>query len=107
MMRAERRMCVDDLTALARVLGTTPAALLADPDTPPTPDHAALRAAAELAERTGQLLAADGDGVMAPGRVSRALRRVQLETEELLEEVRAAAPCKKSPVASSAKTTVS
>lgn len=87
MLKAARRTDVDDLLSLAAVLGVTPGALLADPEAPPPPEHAALRAAAELAVRIGRLLAADGDGAPAARRVSLALRRVQVEIEELLEEV--------------------
>lgn len=83
-----RRMDVDDLLTLAAVFGVTPDVLLADPEAsaaamaevPP-----ALRDVRDLAASVGQLLAAPGDG-LAARQVSRALSRVQLAIEELLEE---------------------
>lgn len=91
MMKAERRVDVDEASAMAEVLGVTVAELLADPGAVPAPDHAALRAGAELADRIGQLLAADGDGALSARRVGRALQRVQIEVEELLEQAKASA----------------
>ena len=82
-----RRIDVDDLAALATVFGVTPAALLAPPGTTETEDHPAVRAARALADRLAQLLTA-GDpeaAVRARSQVDRALRRVQLEAEELLD----------------------
>jgi transcriptional regulator with XRE-family HTH domain len=86
MTTGERRVDVDELAALAEVLDVTPDVLLAPPDAAPAPDHAALREARELAARVKHLLAADGDPALAARQVSRALRRVQIEVEELLEE---------------------
>lgn len=86
MARGERRMDVDDLAALARVLDVPPAVLLAPPGEVPVPEHAALLEVATLAGRIGQLLAADGDPALAARQAGRALRRVQIELEELLEE---------------------
>jgi transcriptional regulator with XRE-family HTH domain len=96
--RAERRVDVDELVALAAVLGVTPDALLAPPGEPaadPLPEHAAAAAARQLAGRIGDLLEAASDPAareFASGSVDRALRRVQIEVEELLEQVKAAPP---------------
>lgn len=86
MMKAGRRVDVDEASALAQILGVTLAELLASPDAGTAPDHPALRATANLAERIGQLLEADGDTAMLARQVSRSLCRVQIESEELLEE---------------------
>ena len=70
--------------------GCVPCRPAGPPDGASAPDHAALRAAAELADRIAGLLRAAKDpasaGVVA-GSVDRALRGVQLEVEELLAEV--------------------
>jgi len=85
---------VDELAALAAVLGVTPDALLAPPDEAagdPLPEHAAAAAARQLAARIGDLLEAGGDPAareFASGGVDRALRRVQIEVEELLDQAR-------------------
>ncbi len=87
--KAERRVDTDELVVLAEVLGVTPDELLAPPGTgKPGIDHAAIRAAQDLATRIRQLLAADDPAdCEALGRcVDRALRRVQIEVEELLED---------------------
>jgi transcriptional regulator with XRE-family HTH domain len=90
--KGERRVDVDELVALAEVLGVTPGELLAPPGAgKPGIDHAAVRAAQDLAERIGQLLAADGDPGAAEalsGYVDRASRRLAIEVEELLAETR-------------------
>jgi hypothetical protein len=80
----------DDLVAFAAVLGVAPADLLLAPDGGrDVPDHAALSTARNLTARIEQLLAVSG-GPEAPqvlsGYVDRALRRVQIEVEELLAE---------------------
>jgi transcriptional regulator with XRE-family HTH domain len=92
--RAERRVDVDELAALAAVLGVTPDALLAPPGAArnaQAADHPAVQAAGTLATRIGQLLAASGNGGEADAHsasVDRAFRRVQIEVEELLAEIR-------------------
>ena len=95
MVKAERRIDVDELVALAEVLGVTPDELLAPPGTgKPSIDHAATRAAQDLAMRIGQLLAADdpAEGEALSRCVDRALRRVQIEVEELLAEAESGRP---------------
>ena len=87
--KGERRVDVDELVALAEVLGVTPDVLLAPPGeaTDPLPEHAATAAARQLAARIEDLLEVAGDpeaGEFARGSVGRALRRVQIEVEELL-----------------------
>lgn len=68
----------------------TPAELLAPPGAAkPATDNAAVRAVANLATRIEQLIAsgADPEGRESlSGYVDRALRRVHIEIEELLEE---------------------
>ena len=90
MIKAERRVDVDELVALAEVFGVTPDELLAPPGSgKPGSDHVAVRAAQDLAENIGQLLAADGDPAgheALIGSVDRATRRVAVEVEELLAE---------------------
>jgi transcriptional regulator with XRE-family HTH domain len=90
--RLQRRVDVDELAALAEVLGVTPDELLAPPGTSkPAIDHAAVRAAQDLTARIGQLLEADGDPATVRalcGYVDRAVRRAALEVEELLTERR-------------------
>jgi hypothetical protein len=90
MLQAGRRTDVDELLAFADVLGTTPTALLAPPGTAvPDRDHPAVRAVVSLAGHIGQLLATPGDPADredGAGYVDRALRRVQVEVEELLAE---------------------
>jgi transcriptional regulator with XRE-family HTH domain len=92
MAAGERRVDVDELVTLAQVLEVAPDVLLspleAVRDTPASA-HPAAGAASNLASRIEQLLAASGDSAdreALPGYVSRALRRVQIEVEELLEE---------------------
>jgi len=88
-----RRTDVDDLLAFAAAFGVTPDVLLASPaasaaamaEAPP-----ALREVRNLAARIEQLLAAPGDG-LAARKVSWALRRVEIEVEELLEQAKAPA----------------
>jgi hypothetical protein len=85
MIKAERRIDVDELAALAAVLGVTPDVLLAPPGEAagdPLPEHAAAAAARQLAARIGDLLEASGDSQareFASGAVNCALRRVQLK----------------------------
>lgn len=92
MAAGERRVDVDELVALAQVLDVTPGELLAPPGTEtPGKDHAAIRAAQDLVTRIGQLLSADDNPDTAEalsGYVDRARRRVQIEIEELLAEIR-------------------
>jgi len=87
-----RRVDADDLVAFAAVLRVSPADLLAPAGTgKPGKDHAVVRAAQDLVTRIEQLLAADSDPDTAEalsGYVDRALRRVQIEIEELLAETR-------------------
>jgi hypothetical protein len=52
---------------------------------PPPADHPATREARNLAGRIGEALASPGDPVSAR-RLDRALTRVRVEVEELLEE---------------------
>lgn len=82
-----RRVDADDLVAFAAVFGVTPARLLAPPGAGAAQDHAAVRAALALAGRLAELAAADGPeaAARARGQSARALRRVQLEAEELLD----------------------
>ena len=81
---AKRRVDADDLAAFARIFGVTPATLLlADPTTTETHDHPAARAARILTARITDLLTGGILNDEACKRVDRALRRVQLEIEEL------------------------
>jgi transcriptional regulator with XRE-family HTH domain len=82
----QRRVDVDDLTVLARIFDVTPADLLAPPAAAAAPDHPAICEAENLTARIRQLLDADGDRALAGRQAARALRRVALEIEELLEE---------------------
>ena len=92
MIKAGRRVDVDEAAALAAVLGITPDVLLAPPEEAardPLPEHAAASAARQLTARIEDLLEAAGDPAareFASGGVDRALRRVQIELEELLAE---------------------
>ncbi len=90
LVKGERRVDVDELVALAEVFGVTPGELLAPPGSgKPGSDHVAVRAAQDLAEKIGQLLAADRDPAgheALIGSVDRATRRVAVEVEELLAE---------------------
>jgi transcriptional regulator with XRE-family HTH domain len=92
MAKGERRVDVDELVALAQVLKVAPADLLQPPDSASddkTPDHAALSATQKLTSRITDLLAATPDPAAAQalsGYVDLALRRVQVEVEELLAE---------------------
>jgi transcriptional regulator with XRE-family HTH domain len=94
LVRGQRRVDVDELVALAGVLGVTPDVLLSPPEAVrqgPAPVPAALREARNLASRIEDLLEAAGDPAareFAAGGVDRALRRVQIEVEELLEQQR-------------------
>lgn len=83
--QGKRRVDTDDLVALAAVLGTTPAALLAPPGTIVAEDHPAVCAARRLADRLAALITAGDPAAAARAReqVDRAMRRVQLEVEEL------------------------
>lgn len=87
-----RRTDVDDLVALAEVLGVTPDVLLSPPETVkagPAEVPAAVREARNLTARIEQLLDASGNPEareFASGGVDRALRRVAIEVEELLEQ---------------------
>lgn len=94
MMAGERRVDVDELVALAAVLRVTPDHLLLPPEAAADAQAeapAALRAVGNLGTRIEQLLAASGDRTdceALSGYVDRALRRVQIEVEELLAEGR-------------------
>ena len=83
MVKAERRIDVDELAGLAAVFGVTPDVLLAPPGEEagdPLPEHAAAAAARQLAARIESLLGASGDPQareFASGDVDRALRRVR------------------------------
>jgi hypothetical protein len=78
--------------ALAQVLGVTPAGLLLPPgdlNAGPPEDHAAIREARNLTRRIETLIEGASDPDVAQvlsGYVDRALRRVQIEVEELLDE---------------------
>jgi len=90
-MQSVRRTDVDEMTVLAGVLGVTPADLLAEPGASAVqhPDHPAIQAAMTLAGHIKQLLGSAGDPEEAEtlsGYVNRALRRLQVEAEELLAE---------------------
>ena len=90
-VQGKRRIDADDLVALAGALGVTPADLL-QPDATATAElHPALREARNLVTRLEQMLTAGGDPgapEMLSGYLDRALRRVQIEIEELLAESR-------------------
>jgi len=94
LLQGRRRVDADDLIALAAVFGVTPAELLAPPGeaaADPPPEHAAAAAARQLAVRIGELLEAAADPgarEFASGGVDRALRRTQIEVEDLLADVR-------------------
>ncbi len=94
MIKAGRRVDVDKAAALAAVLGVTTDVLLAPPDEAardPLPEHAAAAAARQLAARVEDLLEVSGDLAareFASAGVDRALRRVQIEVEELLDQAR-------------------
>lgn len=77
-----RRIDVDDLTAFAEVLGVSVNRLLAAPGTTPPDDHPAALAILRLATCVGDFIAAPGE-TDAAARLDRAMRRVQLEVEEL------------------------
>jgi transcriptional regulator with XRE-family HTH domain len=84
--QGRRRVDADDLVAFAAVLGVTPADLLAAPGST-APDHPVLRAARSLAALAEDLAAAAGDPqatAQIAGNLNRAVRRVQLEAEELI-----------------------
>jgi transcriptional regulator with XRE-family HTH domain len=95
MAHGERRVDVDELVALAEVLDVTPDVLLSPPEAVragPAAVPAALREARNLVTRIESLLKASGDPQareFADGAVDRALRRVQIEVEELLAETAA------------------
>jgi len=86
LVHGERRVDVDELVALAEVLEVTPDVLLSPPGAvraAPGPVPAVLREARNLVSRIEDLLeAADDPG----GGADRALRRVQIELEELLDD---------------------
>lgn len=88
MRKAERRVDVDELTALSEVLGVTPDVLLAPPgEVDDGPEPPVLRDIGELAARIAALLeAAPDDAAALRGRVDRALRLVAIQVEELLAE---------------------
>lgn len=77
-----RRIDTGDLVAFASVFDVDPARLLADPATAEAEDHPAVRAARTLASDLARL-AAD-PSPQARIRADRTLRRLEIETEELL-----------------------
>jgi transcriptional regulator with XRE-family HTH domain len=80
-LKGERKVSTDELAALARVLEVTPAALMA----PVTEVHGRARPAIGAVQDLADLIAS-GSCEVTRGRVDRALRRVQIEIEELLDE---------------------
>jgi transcriptional regulator with XRE-family HTH domain len=90
--KGERRIDVDELVALAAVLDVTPDVLLSPPEAVkrnPAEVPAVLREARNLVRRVEGLLGAADDPEArgtAGAYVDRALRRVQIEVEELLAE---------------------
>lgn len=75
MTAGERRVDVDELVALAAVLGVTPTVLLAGPAAATVSEHAALRAASDLADELHELaralkLAMSGPATAPPRRWS-------------------------------------
>jgi transcriptional regulator with XRE-family HTH domain len=82
MGRGERRVGVDNLIAFASVFGVAPMRLLAAPEDAAAEEHPALKAARILTDCLAALTAAPGDP-QAAGQFDRAIRRVQLEAEEL------------------------
>ena len=94
--QGRRRVDADDLVAFAEALGVTAADLLEPPPASgPIDGHPALLAARSLASRVADLLAAAGDPqatARAGGQADRALRRVQIELEELLAASKGTAP---------------
>jgi transcriptional regulator with XRE-family HTH domain len=90
LVQGKRKVTADDLMALAAVLEVTPADLLAcssDAEAAAA-SHLAMRAARQLAALIGEVLANPGDPVPAR-RLDRALTRVRVEVEELLEDAAA------------------
>ena len=88
-----RRVDADDLVALGQVLDVTPAALLAPGAAREVPGHASLSAAQDLAARIEGLLTAPDDPVarkQLARSVKRALSRVRLEVDELLDNEKGA-----------------
>jgi transcriptional regulator with XRE-family HTH domain len=90
--QGRRRVDVDGAAALAEILGVTPDVLLSAPEAvkaPPAPVPAAVRETRNLTARVEQMLAVSGDPEAAQAlsrHLGRALRRVQIEIEELIEE---------------------
>lgn len=85
--QGRRRIDADDLAAFARVFGVPPAQLLARPEAAEAADHPVSQAARTLATLTEALVSASGDPhavEQMAGQIDRAIRRVQLETEELI-----------------------
>lgn len=84
--RGERRAGVDDLIAFAGVFGVAPMRLLAPPGAAGAEEHPAVRAAGTLADCLAVLAAAGPETASrARAQADRALRRVQIEVEELLD----------------------
>ena len=84
--KGQRRIDADNLVAFATVFGVAPEELLAGPGRV-SADHPAIVAARSLASRVADLVAAAGDPQAterAGGQAGRALRRVQIEIEELI-----------------------
>jgi transcriptional regulator with XRE-family HTH domain len=94
MLKGERRVDVDEAAALAEVLDVTPDVLLSAPEAvrrPRVEVPAAVREARNLTAQIESLIATSGDpeaSGRASGYADRALRRVQIEVEELLAETR-------------------
>lgn len=86
-VQGKRKVTADDLAALAQVLEVSPADLLVPHSAAAlaAESHPAMREARNLVGRIGEALASPGDPVSAR-RLDRALTRVRVEVEELLEE---------------------
>jgi transcriptional regulator with XRE-family HTH domain len=82
--QGKRRVDADDLVAFAEVFGVTVADLLG-PQPAAVAGHPAVIAVRALADRITELVAA-ADDPQAVARADRALRRVQIEVEELLAD---------------------
>jgi transcriptional regulator with XRE-family HTH domain len=85
--KAQRRVDVDELVALAGVFDVTPARLLAPAGVVEAEDHPAVTAVRALADRLAELIAADDPEAAsrARRRASLSLRRARFEAEELID----------------------
>jgi transcriptional regulator with XRE-family HTH domain len=85
-VHGKRAVSAAELAAFATVFGVAPEELLAGPGGVPA-DHPAILAARSLASRVADLVAVAGDPQAterAGGQADRAMRRVQIEIEELI-----------------------